>query len=85
MESLTVQMSYEKKNLIKAVLSSMDFSMLQRTGKMSIVLELTNLSVKNLEPTSLYKDVNYIIYYNNLYKDVNMLFKLSLVQRLWIN
>ncbi|ODN02737.1 Vacuolar protein sorting-associated protein 13A [Orchesella cincta] len=57
MESLTVQMSYENKNLIKAVLSSMDFSMLHKTGKMSICLELTNLSVKNLDPHSLYKDI----------------------------
>lgn len=61
MESLTVQMSYEKKNLIKAVLSSMDFSMIQKTGKMSIMLELTNLHVKNLDPHSLYKDVSQII------------------------
>jgi len=57
MDSLTVQMSYEKKNLIKAVLSSMDFSMVQKTGKMAITLELTNLSVKNLDPHCLYKDV----------------------------
>ncbi|CAL8090191.1 unnamed protein product [Orchesella dallaii] len=57
MESLTIQMSYEKKNLIKAILSSMDFSMQQKTGKMSVSLELHNLSVKNLDRYSLYKDI----------------------------
>lgn len=68
MESFTVQMSYQKKNLIKAVLSSMDFSMIQKTGKMSIILELTNLHVHNMDPFSMYKDVSGKLFYKCIEK-----------------
>lgn len=51
-------MSCEKKNLINAVLSSLDFSLVQKKGKTSIILELTNLHVRNMDPLSLYKDVS---------------------------
>jgi vacuolar protein sorting-associated protein 13A/C len=57
MESLTVQLSYEKKNLIKAVLREMNFSMKQKPGRTVMLMELCDLGVRNLNPRSIYNDL----------------------------
>lgn len=57
MESLTVQISTEKKNLIKAILSELDLSMVQKSEHTIMLMELKDLRVRNLDRTSIYRDM----------------------------
>lgn len=56
-ESLTVQLSTEKKNLVKAVLSELDFSMVQKSEHTIMLMELKGFGARNLDPKSIYRDM----------------------------